>query len=99
MLIDHCHPLEPTVISGGVKKEVIRPHVIRERWLEPDAAVCTITDPALLPRFPAMRKPILAPEVVCSLGIDLLCVSMEHGSDAPISVAGVFSSKLSDALR
>jgi hypothetical protein len=76
MLIDDRHPLEPAAIIGGVKKEVIRPHVIRERGFEPDAAVCATTDTAPLPCFPAMRKSVLAPEAVYPLGVDLLAFSV-----------------------
>jgi hypothetical protein len=75
VLIDDRHPLEPPAIGGGVEEEVVAPYVVWVRWLQPNAAVLAAADPASFPRFWAMREPILAPETVHTLGVDLLSVS------------------------
>ena len=75
MLIDNRHPLEAPAIVGGVEEEVVAPNVVRVRWLQSSATVLAASDSPPFSRFWAMREPILAPEAVHSLGIDLLSVS------------------------
>jgi hypothetical protein len=99
VFIDDRHSLEPPAIGGRVEQEVVAPNMVRERRLQPNATVLAAADPASFPRFWAMREPILAPETVYSLGIDLLSFPVEHGSDASVSVAGMPSGKLSDTPR
>jgi hypothetical protein len=75
MLIDDRHPLEPPAIGGGVEEKVVAPNMIRERGPQPNATIFAASDSPPFSCFPAMREPILAPEAVHSLGIDLLSVS------------------------
>jgi hypothetical protein len=93
VLVDDRHPLETSSIGGGVEEKVVAPYVVRERWLQPNATVLAAAEPATFPRFPALREPILAPETVYSLGVDLLSVSAKHGGDASVSVAGMLEGK------
>ena len=93
VLVNDRHPLEPPAIGGRVEEEVVAPYVVWVRWLQPNAAVLAAADPTPFPRFWAMREPILAPEAVYSLGIDLLSFPAEHGSDASVSVAGMLEGK------
>ena len=75
VFIDDRHPLEPPAIGGGVQKKVVAPYVVRVIGLQPNAAVLAAADPTPFPHFWAMREPILAPEMVHTLGVDLLSVS------------------------